>query len=210
MKRLLILEDGSVYEGNGFGGNDFKVGELIFHTGMCGYQEIISDGAYYGHIVMMTYPAVGNVGINRDDFESMRPELFGLVVKEYNDFYSNFRGEMSLDEYMKLKGIPGISNIDTRAITRKIREAGVMKAILADKGCDIYEAVKMLKSSQNVTDGVREVSTTKAYTVPSRSGLKVALLDLGVKYGIIRELNKLDCEVVVLPYDTSWQEILSL
>lgn len=210
MKKYLVLEDGSVYEGQGFGSNRESIGELIFQTGMCGYQEIISDVAYYGQIVMMTYPAVGNVGINRDDFESMNPELFGLVVREYNEFYSNFRGDMSLDSYMKLKDIPGISGVDTREITRKLRDNGIMKAAIVDNVDNLDNVLNNLKNSDNLTDGVSKVSTAKSYTVPSRQGIKVVLLDLGVKYGVIRELNERGCEIVVMPYDTSADDILSI
>ena len=210
MKRLLVLEDGSVYEGVGFGSSEYKIGELIFQTGMCGYQEIISDLSYYGQIVMMTYPAIGNVGINRDDFESMNPQLFGFVVKEYCDHPSNFRSEMTLDEYMKLKNIPGIADIDTREITRKIRDNGVMKAVMAEPGADIDKIVAELKAVEKTTDGVAEVSCAKPYTIPNRGGHKVVMLDLGAKFALIRELNQRDCDVVSMPYNVSVEEIKSL
>lgn len=210
MKRLLILEDGSFFEGEGFGSDQFKIGELIFQTGMCGYQETISDPSYYGQIITMTYPAVGNVGINRDDFESMNPQMFGIVVREYNQYYSNFRGKMSLDEYMKLKNIPGISGIDTRAITKKIRNNGVMKATLANCDVNIKEVVEKLKAASHVTDGVEKVSTSKAYTVPGEGKFKVVLIDLGTKYGVIRELNKRGSNIVVMPYNATEKEILAV
>lgn len=210
MKRLLILEDGSVYEGIGFGGDEFKIGELIFQTGMCGYQETISDMSYYGQIVMMTYPAIGNVGINRDDFESMNPQLFGFVCKEYCDFPNNFRTEMTLNEYLELKGIPGISDIDTREITRKIRDNGVMKAIMADADADVEALVAQLKGAKDVTDGVKFVSNEKAYTIPNRGGKKVVMLDLGAKYGLIRELSQRGCDIVSMPYDAKVEDILAV
>ena len=210
MKRLLILEDGSVYEGIGFGGNDFRIGELIFQTGMCGYQETISDMSYYGQIIMMTFPAIGSVGINRDDFESMNPQLFGLVVKEYCDAPSNFRSEMTIDEYMKLKNIPGICDIDTREITRKIRDNGVMKAVMADEGADVDKIVKELKGAKDVTNGVSVVSAARPYTIPNRGGHKVVLLDLGAKYALIRELNARDCDIVSMPYDAKIEDIMSV
>lgn len=210
MKRLLILEDGSVYEGEGFGGSEFKIGELIFQTGMCGYQETISDMSYYGQIIMMTFPAIGSVGINRDDFESMNPQLFGLVVKEYCDAPSNFRCEMTIDEYMKLKNIPGIADIDTREITRKIRDNGVMKAIMADEDADIEKTVKMLKEAKSVTDGVKVVSAARPYTIPNRGGQKVVLLDLGAKYALIREINARGCDIVSMPYDSKLEDIMAV
>lgn len=210
MKRLLILEDGSVYEGIGFGGDEFKIGELIFQTGMCGYQETISDMSYYGQIVMMTYPAIGNVGINRDDFESMNPQLFGFVVKEYCDAPSNFRCEMTLDEYMKLKGIPGISDIDTREITRKIRDNGVMKAVMANEDADVDAVVEALKTASPSTDGVRQISVAKPYAIPNRGGHKLVMLDLGAKYALIRELNARGCDIVSMPYDAKLEDILAV
>ncbi len=208
-KRLLILEDGSVFEGVAFGGDNYRMGELIFQTGMCGYQEILSDLSYYGQIVMMTYPAMGNCGINRDDFESISPEVFGFVVKEYCEYPSNFRSETSLDEYMKLKNIPGIADIDTREITRKIRDNGVMKAILADEDANVDEVVAMLKANPLPSDGVAKVSTQKPFPIPSR-GAKVVMVDLGTKFATIREFNMRGCDLVVVPYNTSAQDILSL
>lgn len=210
MKRLLILEDGSVYKGEAFGGNNFRVGELIFQTGMCGYQETISDMAYYGQIVMMTFPSLGGTGINRDDFESMNPQLFGIIVKEYCEYPSNFRSEMTIDEYLKLKNIPGICDIDTREITRKIRKNGVMKAVMADENADVDAIVKKLSEAKVVTDGVSLISTTKPYAIPNRSGKKIVMLDLGAKYALTRELNKRGCEIVTMPYDAKVTEIKAL
>ncbi len=210
MKRLLILEDGSVYEGIGFGSDNFKIGELIFQTGMCGYQETLSDISYYGQIIMMTFPAIGSVGINRDDFESMNPQLFGFVVKEYCEAPSNFRCEMTLDEYMKLKGIPGIADVDTRAITRKIRDNGVMKATMANEGADIDAIVAELKAASPCTDGVKEISVAKPYAIPNRGGHKVVMLDLGAKYAFIREFNQRDCDIVSMPYDAKIEDIMAL
>lgn len=209
MKRLLILEDGSVFEGIGFGGSKFQMGELIFQTGMCGYQEILSDLSFYGQIVMMTYPAIGNCGINRDDFESLIPNVFGFVVKEYCEDPSNFRSDMSLDAYLKMKDIPGIADIDTREITRKIRNQGVMKAILANEDADVEAVVKMLKETQLPKDGVQRVSTQKPFPIPSR-GHKAVMVDIGTKFAVIREFNKRDVDLVVVPYDMSAEKILEL
>ena len=132
MKRYLILEDGSHYEGIGFGADNFKIGELVFNTSMTGYQEVLSDLSYCGQITVMTYPLIGNYGINRDDFESLNPAIFGLIVKEACKSPNNFRNAESIDEFLKLKNIPAIENIDTRAITKKIREVGTLKAIMSD------------------------------------------------------------------------------
>ncbi len=208
-ERLLVLEDGSVYKGTAFGSDQYRVGELIFQTGMSGYQEIISDLSYYGQIVMMTYPAIGGCGINRDDFESMDPQIFGFVVKEFCEYPSNFRSNMTLNAFMEQKGIPGIADIDTRAITRKIRDHGTMKAIMAESDADVEALVQMLKTAKLPQDGVSKVSTQKPYPIPSR-GFKVVMLDLGTKFGLIRELNKRGCDLVVMPYATTAEEILSL
>ncbi len=208
-KRLLILEDGSVYEGVAFGADHFRMGELIFQTGMSGYQEIISDLSYYGKIVMMTYPAMGNYGINRDDFESISPNVFGFVVKEYCDTPSNFRCDMTLDEFMKLKGIPGIADIDTREITRKIRDHGTLKAILADEDANVNEIIEMLRNRELPHDGVQQVSTQKPFPIPSR-GHKVVMIDNGTKYSTIREFNVRGCDLVVVPYNMNADDILAI
>lgn len=209
MKRLLILEDGSVYEGIGFGGNQYRMGELIFQTGMSGYQEILSDLSYYGQIVMMTYPAIGNCGINRDDFESLIPNVFGFVVKEYCEEPSNFRSDMTLDAFLKMKDIPGIADVDTREITRKIRNHGVMKAILADEDADVDAIVQMLKTSELPKDGVQKVSTQKPFPIPSR-GQKAVMVDIGTKFAVIREFNERDIDLVVVPYNMSAEKIMEL
>lgn len=209
MKRLLILEDGSVYEGIGFGGNNYQMGELIFQTGMSGYQEILSDLSYYGQIVMMTYSAIGNCGINRDDFESLIPNVFGFVVKEYCEEPSNFRSDMSLDEFLKMKNIPAIADIDTREITRKIRDHGVMKAMMADEGADVKAIVDMMKHKELPTGGVAKVSTQKPFPIPSR-GKKAVMLDIGTKFAVIREFNERDIDLLVVPYNMSAEKIMEL
>ncbi len=208
-KRKLILEDGSVYEGIAFGDDTYQVGELVFNTGMSGYQEVLSDLSYCGQIVLMTYPLIGNYGINRDDFESLDPAVFGFVVREYCETPSNFRGDMSLDTFLKQKHIPGIAGVDTRAITRKLRNSGTMRAILADPDANVEETVKMLKATPYLHDQVARVSTQKPFPIPSR-GKKVVLMDFGAKHGIIRELSKRHCDLIVVPYDTSAEAILAL
>lgn len=208
-KRLLILEDGSVYEGEGFGYDRFQIGELIFNTGMSGYQEVLSDLSYCGQIVLMTYPLIGNYGINRDDFESLDPAVFGLVVKEYCQQPSNFRCDMNLDEFLRLKQIPGIAHVDTRAITRRLRQNGTMRATMADADADVDSIVKQLKESEPLHDQVSRVSTQKPFPIPAR-GKKVVLVDFGAKHGIIRELAARNCDLVVVPYNTSAEAILAL
>ena len=138
--RYLVLEDGSYYEGYGFGSDQYQIGELVFNTSMTGYQEILTYNSYCGQIVMMTYPLIGNYGINRDDNESVRPYVFGFVVKDCCEEPSNFRVEETLDEYLKKVNIPGIYGVDTRAITRKIRSIGTLKASF----CDTKEEIQSL------------------------------------------------------------------
>lgn len=207
--RYLVLEDGSMFKGFAFGGDQNKVGELIFQTGMSGYQEILSDLSFYGQIVTMTYPNIGICGINRDDFESMSPQIFGLVVKEYCDRPSNWRSDMNIDEFMKLKNIPGIYGVDTREITRKIRDQGVMKAIFCDEEKKLDHAIKKVHETALPRDGVSKVSTQKAFPIPSR-GQKVVMIDIGTKFAVIREFNLRGCDLIVVPYDMSAEEILTL
>ncbi len=208
-QRQLILEDGSVFVGEAFGADTYKLGEIVFNTGMTGYQEVLSDLSYCAQIVMMTYPLIGNYGINRDDFESIDPAVFGFVVGEVCEYPSNFRSGMSLDAFLKLKSIPGISGIDTRALTRKIRSIGTMKAIMADMDADVDAIVSMLKDSPYPSGQVKSVSTQKAFPIPSR-GKRVVLIDFGAKHGIIRELSKRGCDLIVVPYNTDAQTILAL
>ncbi len=167
-QRQLILEDGSVFVGEAFGADEYKIGEIVFNTGMTGYQEVLSDLSYCAQIVMMTYPLIGNYGINRDDFESIDPAVFGFVVKEVCEHPSNFRSQMTLDEFLKVKGIPGISGVDTRAITRKLRNVGTMKAIMADMDADVEATVKMLKEAPYPSGQVKSVSTAKSFPIPNR------------------------------------------
>ncbi|MEH7387463.1 carbamoyl phosphate synthase small subunit [Bacillus sp. JJ1521] len=209
MKRQLILEDGTVFIGDGFGSNTDNIGEVIFNTGMTGYQEIISDPSNCGHIVTLTYPLVGNYGINRDDFESINPKISGLIVNEVCDHPSNFRSQFSLDEYFKAKNIPGLSGIDTRMLTRKIRQYGTLKGALCGMDVNVNDVVKQLNDMTLQTDQVKHVSTSSAYPSPGR-GHRIVLVDFGMKHSILHELNKRDCDVIVVPYNTTAEEILRL
>lgn len=208
MDRLLILEDGSVWKGEAFGSDNFRMGELVFNTSMTGYQEILTDNSYCGQIIMMTYPLIGNYGINPDDWESIEPAAFGFVVKDLCDEYSNWRASGSLDEFCKREDIPGIRNVDTRALTRRIREKGTMKAIMAEPDADVDAIVASLQEAELMHDQVARVSSSKLYSVPNR-GMKVVLMDFGAKLGIIRELSMRGCDIVVVPYNTDWQTIMN-
>ena len=207
MKKKLILESGEVFHGQGFGANTDTEGEVVFNTGMTGYQELISDPSYCGQIVTMTYPLIGNYGINRDDFESIEPAIKGLIVRELCDFPSNFRSQLSLDEFFAKKKLSGISGIDTRKLTRIIRNHGVLKGKMVDENADETAVIAELKSKNFPTNQVEQVSTKTPYASPGR-GFKVVLVDFGSKLGIIRELSQRDCDIIVVSQDTTADEIL--
>lgn len=207
MERLLVLEDGTIYRGFAFGSDIFRIGELVFNTSMTGYQEIITDNSYCGQIITMTYPLIGNYGINGDDNESLEPALFGLAVRDYCPEPNNWRSRETLDQYLKQKGIPGIYGIDTRALTLKIREAGTMKAAIAAADADTDTLVSQLRSADYLHDQVKRVSTARPFPVPNR-GHKVVLMDFGEKLGIIRELSKRNCDLIVVPWNTDAEQIM--
>lgn len=208
-ERQLILEDGTVFKGKGFGGDVSTTGEIVFNTGMTGYQEVISDPSYCGQIVTMTYPLIGNYGINRDDFETVTPFIHGLIVKELCEQPSNFRNDETLDDYLKANNIPGISRIDTRKLTKIIRKNGTMKAMIvdADDSADVH--MEKVRNLTRQTNQVKLTSTMKPYVVPGR-GLRIVLVDFGMKHGILRELTKRNCHVTVVPYNYSAANILRL
>lgn len=207
--RQLILEDGTVFIGEGFGSEDSTVGEVVFNTGMTGYQEAISNPSNYGQIVVLTYPLAGNYGINRDDFETITPFIHGLIVKEVCDTPSNFRNEESLESYLKANNIPGITGIDTRKLTKIIRKQGTMKAMIAKVEDSANELVEQMKRMPLPIDQVKQTSVIKPYVVPGR-GMRIVLVDFGMKHGILRELTKRDCHVTVVPYNYSAENILRL
>lgn len=204
--KQLVLEDGTVFTGEGFGSDHERIGEIVFNTGMTGYQEVISDPSYCGQLVTFTYPLIGNYGINRDDFETVDPAIFGVIVKEHCEHPSNFRKEETLDEFLKAKQIPGLSGIDTRKLTKIIRKYGTMKAMIASSERSVGEIVRLLEETPLQKNQVQQVSTVKPYVVPGR-GYRIVLVDFGMKHGILRELTKRNCHVTVVPYNTSAEEI---
>ena len=208
-KRLLILEDGTVFEGEAFGADIDVTGEIVFNTGMTGYQESITDQSYNGQILTFTYPLVGNYGVNRDDYESIIPTCKGVVVYEWARRASNWRNQMTLDEFLKAKGIPGISGIDTRALTKIIRKHGTMRATMANEGDSVEHMLDQLQATVLPHDNIRQVSTKTAYPAPG-AGRSVVLVDFGLKHSILRELAARDCNVTVVPYDTTAETILQL
>lgn len=207
LDRQLVLEDGTVYKGYGFGSDKEMTGEVVFNTAMTGYQETLSDPSYNGQIVTFTYPLIGNYGINRDDYETISPTIKGMIVREVCHKPSNFRTEFTLDEILKDLEIPGIAGIDTRALTRKIREHGTIKGIITSSERDVTEVVDELRNNILPTDQIDQVSTKRSF-VSSGRGNRVVLLDCGAKSGILRELNDRDCDIIVMPHNSSAKEIL--
>ena len=205
-KGYLILQDGQVFEGVRFGAETDTVGELVFTTGMCGYVETLTDPSYAGQIVMQTYPLIGNYGIIREDFEGACC-VKGYVVREYCDTPSNFRTDCDLDTYLKEQGVPGLCGVDTRELTRIIREHGVMNAAICDAVPDDLAPLRAYR----ITDPVPQVTTPEPYTLRPEGDVlhRVALIDYGAKRNIVRELQKRGCTVTVLPASTSAEEILA-
>ena len=205
--KKLILEDGSVYKGYGFGSDEEMTGEVVFNTAMTGYQETISDPSYNGQIITFTYPLIGNYGINRDDYETINPSIKGIVTREICKKPSNFRSRNTLDKVLDELGIPGISGVDTRSLTKRIRDYGTVKGVIVDIAKDTEEVVKKLREATLPRDQIAQVSTRKSFVSPGR-GKRVVLMDLGMKSGILRELNSRDCDIVIVPYNTPYKEIL--
>lgn len=208
-KRYLVLEDGTYYTGFKLGADTLTQGEIVFNTAMTGYQETLSDPSYTGQIITFTYPLIGNYGINRDDFESLIPTLKGVVVKEACQAPSNFRAQKTLNDVLKEFDIPGISGVDTRSITKKIREHGVLKAAFVDNETEIETTIQNLKTIEFPRNEVPTVSTKTPY-VSTGFDLRVVLVDFGKKQNIVRELNARGCEVTVVPYETTAEEIIKM
>ena len=247
-KAILVLEDGSVYEGHSFGAETTAYGEVVFSTSMTGYQEMLTDPSYAGQILVPTYPLIGNYGINESDFESGQIQVRGFAVREYCSQPSHWQSTRTLHEFLLAYGIPGISGVDTRALTRRLRSSGVMMGILSSE-MSIEEASKELKSlpKYDFTDFVHQVSTEKAYewqsnapatvTLPSlslrgasavarrsRSKLgeiprsrseqapqsRIAVIDYGLKYNILRILSQLGCQASAVPCTASAEDVLAL
>lgn len=206
-KAYLILSDGSVYEGTSFGAEVESIGELVFTTGMVGYIETLTDPSYAGQIVLQTFPLIGNYGIIEDDFEG-KSHVRGYVVREWCDTPSNFRSQYDVDKFLKDRGIPGICGVDTRAITRKVREQGVMSAMI----CREIPADLTPIQTYSVSGVVNEVTRTEktAYPPAGECLHHVVLIDYGAKRYIIRELQKRGCKVTAVPAGTSAEEILAL
>lgn len=209
--KKIVLEDGEEYLGYGFGANVESICEIVFNTSMVGYQEIVSDPSYTYQMVVMTYPLIGNYGITDDDYETGKPSIGGLVVREYNDHPSNFRYTKTLSEYLEENNIPGIYVVDTRKITRSIRDKGSRKVIITDISTTKEEAIEKIKNYQIPKDAVSKVSCKKKwYARTANAKYNVVAVDCGIKLNIVRNLNKRKCNVTVVPYNTTAEEVISL
>jgi carbamoyl-phosphate synthase small subunit len=227
MKAILALADGKVFEGKAFGAIGEVSGEVVFNTSMTGYQEILTDPSYCGEIVAMTYPQIGNYGINSEDFESCRPFLSGFIVKEACPFPSNFRSEMSLDVFLKEQGVVGIEGIDTRALVRHIRTVGAQVGVLSSLDSDPQSLVAKARQTPGLigrdlvrevtcaapypwTQGVWELGAGYADCSGQRQPYKVVAYDFGLKRNILRNLVSSGCEVTVVPATTAAEEVLKM
>ena len=209
MKRKLILENGRVFHGEGFGSPDKRIAEIVFNTSMVGYQEILSDPSYCDQIVVMTYPLIGNYGLADEDYESKSVFMTGFVVHEYNDLPSNFRYTKTLGEVMEEYHAAGIANVDTREIVRIIRDYGSMKAMIVDEEEDEEACFEELRNYSYPHDQVSKVSSKKVwYSRTPDPKYTVVAIDCGCKLNIIRKLNQFKCNVVVVPFNTSVEDIL--
>lgn len=209
-ERKLVLENGDEFYGIGFGSNENCVSEIIFNTSVVGYQEIISDPCYCGQTVVMTYPLIGNYGITDEDFESRTPRIAGLVVRECCDTPSNFRYTKTLEELLEENAIPCISGVDTRRLTRIIRKNGKMRSAIVDAKVSTEEALELIKNTPVEHHLISKVSCRKRWISRTPSRLfHVVAVDCGIKFNIIRELNRRGCDVTVVPYNATKDTITS-
>ncbi len=209
MQARLLLEDGTLFTGQSFGAEAGTVGEVVFSTGVTGYQEVLSDPSFCGQIVTMTYPLIGNYGITRDDFESIRPYVHGFVVRRHEDVPSNWRAQYTVGQLLKEYGIPGISDIDTRMLTRILRVHGTMKGVITTGNERVEELMERLGSTPVIRDQVARTSTNNVFSSPGDKE-RIVLIDFGAKSGILRELTKRGCDVIVVPHDATADEIRRL
>jgi carbamoyl-phosphate synthase small subunit len=212
MKAALAIEDGTYIEGRAFGAEKIAEGELVFNTSMTGYIEALTDPSYAGQILMMTYPLIGNYGVCREDFESDGVKVEGFVVRSLCKSPSNWRSELSVDELLKEHGIPGIEGIDTRALTKKTRIYGAMKAVIAIGDVDKAKLIRRAVEQPSITeiDLVDKVCVRDARRMDVGGKYEVVLIDCGVKLSIVRQLLKRDVNVTLVPFDWSAESILEL
>jgi len=210
MKAVLVLEDGTFYTGESFGAGGDAFGEVVFNTCMTGYQEITTDPSYNGQMVCMTYPLIGNYGMNSVDNESYKTHMDGFIVKELCDYHSNFRAKTAPDKYFLDNGITGIKGVDTRSLTQHIRKFGSMFGVISTNSGNVEILLEKLKEAALIKRNlVDEVSTDKVYEIPCE-GSHVCLMDFGVKNNIIRSLKKRGCRITVLPSSATMEDVTDL
>lgn len=212
-RAVLYLENGSLYEGFSFGAEGEAIGEVVFNTSMSGYQEILTDPSYAGQIVTMTHPEIGNYGTNSGDVESRRPFVSGFVVRECSRIHSNWRSEKALTDYLAENGICGISDLDTRALVREIREVGAMRGIISTSDFDTASLSSKVLAHPRMagSDYVRHVTTEQSYTWGAdQPRFKVVAYDFGIKQNILRSLASRGCDLTVVPARTAAEDVLRL
>lgn len=209
MNGILYLEDGTIYKGKGFGKKGTAVGELVFNTSITGYQEILTDPSYAGQIITMTYPLIGNYGVNHLEYESSKIHAKGFVVKKISETPSNHMSEKTIDEMLKSMGVVGVYDVDTRSITKKIRNAGVLKCVISNEELGEATLQEILNTTEIREDWMKIVGTKEVVHIPG-AGPKVALVDFGVKANIIRNLVYRGCDVTVFPATVSYEEIMTI
>lgn len=209
MKGYLVLSDGIIFEGTLFGDLKSEIGELVFNTSMTGYQEIITDPSYYGQIVIMTYPLIGNYGVNNEDHQHDKPTIKGLVVREVNESFSNWRGENTLESYLSLHQVIGIKDVDTRALTKHLRNHGSMTGRIIKESDDMKSCLKALEV-HHFSEHVKAVTTEKAYILqPHVEMFKVAVIDFGIKKNILEALKHRNLSLKVFPAFSTYEEIMA-
>ncbi|NLZ49222.1 MAG: glutamine-hydrolyzing carbamoyl-phosphate synthase small subunit [Clostridiales bacterium] len=210
MDGIVYLEDGSIYKGKGFGKKGVSVGEIVFNTSATGYQEILTDPTNAGTIITMTYPVIGGIGVNSIENESSNIYAKGFIVKGLSTISSNYLMEKDLEDFLIEKGVVGVAGVDTRSITRKIRSKGTMKCVIANIDISTDELKKIIEEEKEKEENfVKEVSTKKYVHIPG-TGTKVAVVDFGVKNSIIKSLKDRDCDITIVPYNTSYKELRNL
>ena len=224
-KAIIALEDGTIFEGTSFGAVGERAGEVVFNTSMTGYQEILTDPSYKGQIVTMTYPLIGNYGVNEDDLESVKPHVEGFIIRECSPIHSSWRAQGGLGRFLKNNGIVGIEGVDTRALTKHIRTAGAMKAIISTEDVNTDRLIEKAKACPGLIgrDLVKEVTCSAPYPWKSRSPApyqpsfsprdhqyRIIAMDFGIKHNILRLIESLGCDITVVPANTTANQILSL
>ncbi len=209
MDGIIYLEDGTIIWGKGFGFKGTTTGEIVFNTSMTGYQEILTDPSYAGQIINMTYPLIGNYGINDEEMESQKIHAKGLIVKSISHTPSNYKSTNNLNQWLNYMQIPGIYDVDTRSITRKVRREGTMKCVISNEGVD-PDRIRQICKEKNIEQNLMKSIGTQEIRHIEGTSLKVAVWDFGIKNSIIESLKKRNCDIYIFPYGSKAQDIKSI